>query len=184
MRCLLAAALLAAGATGSLAAEGKWFLSAHTGRSQLTLGSEDKREAFAFGVGYSRPDPKMRAGTRPGNLDLYLYYEKSWSTARESIPNVATDAVGVLALASYEDMWTKEVGTYLRVGWGLQLQNKPSNDLDSVLNSSPVLGFGMIFRCGTEFRIGVDYLHLSNGGTAGRNLGQNQLMVSLTVRVQ
>ncbi|MFN3684903.1 MAG: acyloxyacyl hydrolase [Fimbriimonadaceae bacterium] len=184
MRRIAAAAAFVL-ATGCLRAEeGKWFLSAHTGRSQLTLGSEDKREAIAFGLGYSRPDPKMKAGTRPGNLDLFLYYEKSWSTARESIPNVATDAVGILALASYEDMWTKEVGTYLRVGWGLQLQNKPSNDLDSELNSSPVLGFGMIFRFRTEIRVGVDYLHLSNGGTVGRNLGQNQLMVSLTVRIR
>ncbi|MCX7799451.1 MAG: acyloxyacyl hydrolase [Fimbriimonadales bacterium] len=177
--------LLAALACSSASAdEGKWFLSFHTGRSVVWIGGEDEREAFAMGIGYSRPDPRMKAGTRPGNLDLYLYFERSWSTPQDDVPHVASDAVGFLAAASWEDMWTKEFGTYLRLGWGIQVQNRTSNDLDSVLNSSPVLGFGMIFRCGSEFRIGVDYLHLSNGGTAGRNLGQNQLMVSLTVRVQ
>jgi CubicO group peptidase (beta-lactamase class C family) len=180
----IALALVALAGSVAVAEDGKWFLSMHTGRSVVWIGGEDEREAFAMGIGYSRPDPKMKAGTRPGNLDLYVYFERSWSTPQDDVPHVASDAIGLIAAASWEDMWTKEVGTYFRVGWGLQVQNRTSNDLESLVNSSPTLGFGLIFRSGGELRIGVDYLHLSNGGTVGRNLGQNQLMVSLAFRIR
>lgn len=168
----------------AVAENGKWFLTMHTGRSVVWIGGEDEREAFVIGIGYSRPDPRMKAGTRPGNLDLHLYFERSWSTPQPEFPRVTSDAVGLIATASWEDMWTKAFGTYFRVGWGLQVQNRTSNDLESYVNSSPTMGFGFILRSGGELRFGVDYLHLSNGGTVGRNLGQNQLMVSLAFRVK
>lgn len=164
--------------------QGHWLLSTHAGRSQVMLGSTERRNVWANAISYSRPDPKMKAGTRPGNLDLFLYYEASEPTSATDTGSPATEGWGFIATASWVDMWTPHVGSYFRVGWGIQVANRPSPDLDSRVNSSPTMGFGLRIDYGTPVYIGFDYLHLSNAGLVGRNAGQNQLVFSLAVQIK
>jgi hypothetical protein len=58
-----------------------------------------------------------------------------------------------------------------------------SFDLDSQVNSTPVMGVGALFPVGNrEFLLEGGLLHISNGGTKKPNRGQNQFILTLGVR--
>lgn len=160
---------------------GQWSIWASYGDSQTVLGSEDHRRANLIGVQYSKPERKFRYRSYKGELVLEGYYLSSRGGGIDNVPPDRTDAFGALAMARY--VFPRRIRSYLEAGWGLQLANRTTIDLSSRLNSTPVLGAGVILDAGTgQIYVGVRYLHISNGGTVGNNQGQNQLHLMLGYR--
>lgn len=156
-----------------------WYVGAMLGRSELILGSEDLRQGFGIALGYGKPEPRFRYRDVPAQLVLMAYYQ---STKGDGAPRYA-DAYGALAIARYRFRSNGKVGAYLDLGWGLQATNRTSIDLDSLVNSTPMVGFGAAIRNGSsEVLLGVGLLHISNAGLKGDNQGQNQLFLHLGFR--
>jgi len=150
------------------------------GQSALILGSEDNRYGGGIGFGYGKPERRFRYKTLPAQLVVegYIDRTRSLSESRD------TTAFGVLAYSRWrfpvnERGW----GIYFDAGWGLQYADKTTIDLDSHLNSTPMLGLGGAFPIGhREFLIGLRFLHISNAGLRGSNQGQNELFLTLGFR--
>lgn len=156
-----------------------WYAGFMLGRSELILGSEDLRRGFGIGLGYGKPEPRLRFRDVPAQLVLMAYYQSTKGDRAEKY----ADAYGVLATARYRFRTNGKVGAYLDLGWGLQATNRTSIDLDSLLNSTPMVGFGAAVRNGSsEILLGVGLLHISNAGLKGDNQGQNQLFLHLGFR--
>ncbi len=160
----------------------RWYMSGHVGQSFRIMGSEDIRHGWCLGAIYAKPEPRFSNSWESGDLAYAAYITETHST--RNISGRHSDGVGLIAMMHVHRMLTESWGYYYSLGWGLQYVSKASVDLDSQLNSSPVLGFGVISFWGKrEIRIGFDYLHLSNAGLQGSNQGQNQLFFSVATRL-
>jgi hypothetical protein len=160
----------------------RWYGVVHVGQSFLELGSEDKRQGWAIGAMHVKHEPRFCNSKETGNLAYYAYLTDTHSLNHPGRGS-STIGFGFIALLQNHRMWNRKLGYYYSLGWGLQYVNQSSIDLDSQLNSTPVGGLGLICFLGKqEYRIGLDYLHISNAGLQGSNQGQNQLCLALATR--
>jgi len=160
-----------------------YYLNVFGGQSMTILGSEDRRTGFGIGFGYGRPEPRFNVSGVRSQLVFEAYYDHTGSRgASGQGPNEA-ESFGILAYGHWR--WPKKRGggLYATLGWGLQYTNRTSVDLDSQINSTPMVGFGVAWDTGQgEASIGLRLLHISNAGLVGRNQGQNQLFLVYTLR--
>jgi len=154
------------------------------GQGQLIFGSQDPRYGGGILFGYGRPEPRFQLGQIPAQLVYEGYADETRSPGAGGESPNETFAVGVLGLSRWRWPLDKNGnGVYVDLGWGLQFANQATIDLDSELNSTPVLGFGGTFKSGTqEYMIGLRYLHISNAGFKKPNDGQNELLLTFGVR--
>lgn len=154
------------------------------GRSQSILGSEDERVGFGFGVAWGKPEPRFGRGSVLAQLVSDVYFDQTSSQDRFDSTKSHTFAFGNLWYGRW--FWPQDKehrGFYADLGWGAQYANLITHDLDSHLNSTPMLGVGSRFPMGDrDFMIGLRYLHISNGGTYKPNRGQNQIYFMIGVR--
>lgn len=98
--------------------------------------------------------------------------------------NVDTYAIGGLAYGRW--FWPHDEldrKMFFDLGWGFQYASHPTFDLDTRINSTPILGFGALFPMGPrEFLLSLRLLHISNGGTDKPNRGQNEILLIMGVR--
>jgi len=189
MKLKFALALLAAIATqGAMAGDGKslpvtmggpsYYIQIFGGQSMTILGSEDRRTGFGVGLAYGRNEPRFAISGASSELVYEAYYDQTRSPGASGQGPNSSYSYGVLAYARYR--WPKKRGwgLYATAGWGLQYTDRTSVDLDSHINSTPMLGLGVAFDTGDgEGTIGLRFLHISNAGLVGRNQGQNQLFL-------
>ncbi len=160
------------------------FFEAFYGKSMLIFGSEDERFGGGFGYGYGRPEPKFTLWHVPAQLNYEAYVDHTQTTGHLSRPADSTFAGGVLGFARWRWPVNKAgMGFYMDFGWGFQYANQTTLDLDSVVNSTPLLGIGESFKIGTqEYLVGLRVLHISDAGLKGKNFGQNELYLTLGLR--
>jgi len=149
------------------------------------LGSEDVRGGYALSYGYGRPEPKFRAGQIPAQLVYEGYVNHTQSAGVDPIRGDDTFAYGALAYSRWRWPLDKNGnGIYFDLGWGLQYASHPTVDLDTHINSTPIAGIGGAFKSGNrEYLIGLRLMHISNGGTDRPNFGDNQLMLTFSIRI-
>jgi Lipid A 3-O-deacylase (PagL) len=155
-----------------------YYFNIFGGQSLTILGSEDKRTAIGFGVGYGKPEPRFAMPRVGAQLVWEGYYDHSGSPGiRNDRPNQA-ESLGVLAYGRWRWPQKRGLGAYATLGWGIQYANQTSRDLDSKINSTPMIGFGVSWNTGQgEGSLGIRLLHISNAGLVGENQGQNQLFL-------
>lgn len=147
------------------------------------LGDTDKRTNYGAGLVYSKPEPRLKYKTYAGELMQEAYYEHSHSPNQFQAGPSTTQAVGYLAGARYEWAHRGSVSTYLDLGLGLQVQNKSSDDVPSLVNSTPFVDFGLLFPDSRNpVSVGLRWLHISNARTKGQDAGQNQFFLDLGMR--
>lgn len=154
------------------------YLNIFGGQSMTILGSEDRRTGFGLGIGFGRPEPQFRIRGIRSQLVCEAYYDHTSSRGASGFGPNQADSFGLLAYGLWR--WPKKrgLGLYATAGWGLQYTNRTSVDLDSKINSTPMLGLGVSWDTGGgEGSIGLRFVHISNAGFVGRNQGQNQLYV-------
>jgi hypothetical protein len=160
------------------------YLMGFFGQSATILGSEDGR--FGGGVSYAFGQPEKRFYMKgiPAQLVYEGYIDHTQSDGGGGIPANSTMAVGALSYARWRWPIDRDGnGVYADLGWGLQFADRTTLDLDSRLNSTPVLDFGGTYKEGNhEYLIGIRYLHISNAGTVRPNYGQNEFFFTLGVR--
>ena len=154
------------------------------GQSEIIFGSEDGRFGGGFSYAYGRPEKRFTAGKIPAQFVYEGYIDHTQSDGGSGYPANSTFAVGGLGYARWRwPMDSQGNGVYADLGWGLQLANQPTLDLESRLNSTPVGGFGGVYKAGDrEYLIGIRFLHISNAGLVKPNYGQNELFLTLGVR--
>lgn len=160
------------------------YASAFFGKSVIILGSEDGRIGGGLSYGYGRPEKRFQAGSVPAQLVYEGYVDFTHSNGENGSGPNSTIALGSLAYARWR--WSLNqhgAGMYADLGWGLQLADGPTLDLNSELNSTPVLDIGFSRRDRkVEYLVGLRFLHVSNAGTAPPNYGQNELFLNFGVR--
>lgn len=113
---------------------------------------------------------------------MEAYYDYTKSPGVRSTPRNSSQAWGLLAMARYK--WTQPDAptSFIDIGWGVQVANRTTRDLESKINSTPVLDFGVVLGRGHEAAIvAARFLHVSNAGTVGDNRGQNQLYLLVQI---
>lgn len=153
------------------------------GQSISILGSEDRRTGFGVGFGYGRQEPRFAIKGLRSQLVYEGYYDHTSSRGASGFGPNQAESFGVLAYGLWRWPPKGGLGLYAAAGWGLQYTNRTSVDLDSKINSTPMIGLGVSWDTGKgEGSIGLRMLHISNAGTVGRNQGQNQLYLVYTWR--
>lgn len=178
------AALAAIGLCGAAGAqEGRLAVRVSFGQSLLALGSEDIRNGAGIALDYAVPSRRLAFRRLPAELVMEGYVNRTHSTGASGKPPNTTLDYGVLALARYTGATRGAVAAYVELGWGLQYTTRRSVDLDSRLNSTPTFGAGLAISGARRAYVGVRLMHISNAGLSGRNQGQNQFMVTMSVRL-
>jgi hypothetical protein len=154
------------------------------GRTQKILGSAEIRGVAGFSVGLGKDEPKFRFGKIPAQLVWEAY---RYGTDLQSAPGASptrTWNFGGLAIARYR--WPMDAygnGMFFDLGFGVQFVNRVTFDLQSTINTTPMLGFGGVFKSGNdEVLIGLRLLHISNGGRVKPNRGDNILFLTFGIR--
>jgi hypothetical protein len=159
-----------------------WYVGGFLGQSSVFLGSEDIRQGIGFSVAYAKPEPRFRFRSVKAQMVLEAYYNPTTSINEPTSPD--TRAAGILTMARWHgrrDQYGQ--GFFFDLGWGFQLADRRTIDLDSRINSTPTIGVGTTFPLGNqELLLGLRLLHASNGGLVGRNQGSNQFMLTFGVR--
>ena len=160
------------------------YVTAFYGRSQLIFGSEDNRFGGGIAFGYGRPEPRFANGSIAAQMVYETYVDHTQSPGGGGIAPNSTFAGGVLAYSRW--LWPTDQygnGVYADLGWGFQVATETTLDLESIFNSTPVLGFGGIFKDGNhDYLVGIRYLHISNAGFVKPNYGQNELFLTIGFR--
>lgn len=178
------ATLLALLMPATLPAREDWFVVGSGLQSLIVLGSRERRSGFMVAVQRVRPERWLDDRSTPGLLVLEAYYQ--WSNRINALPEagpVRQATFGFLALARYEDR-RRVPGTFVEFGWGLSFSDGITADLPSRFNSVPTVGGGFILPAGRrEVYLGLRFMHFSNAGTKGSNNGQNQLHLTVGLRL-
>ncbi len=160
-----------------------YYFNVFGGQSMTILGSEDRRTGFGVGLGYGRREPRFHVKGLTSGLVYEAYYDHTSSRGASGFPPNEAESFGVLAYGLWHWQASKKFGIYGTAGWGLQYTNRTSVDLDSKINSTPMVGLGVTWGMGkTEAAIGLRVLHISNAGFVGNNQGQNQLYLVYSLR--
>lgn len=163
--------------------EPSWLLTAGPVYSQKWLGSEDKRKGGFFSLQYAKPEPRFTYWGNEGELALEGYFIYSTGGGHASWPITRSHQYGLMVIGRF---WQRDRGryrTFYEAGWGLMYANRIDFDLDQRINSTPMLGIGVVIPYqDKEIQIGFRWLHVSNGGTNGDNEGQNYLMGTVGLR--
>lgn len=153
------------------------------GSSKLVLGSEDPRAGGGIRLGYGRLDPALNIGNFKGELVWEGYFLQTSSDGVNGDPPNITVAYGLLASALYRWKLGPDAGFFTSIGFGIQYVDITTSDLPLNLNTTPALGAGLILRQNDlEYHLGIQWLHVSNGGRKPPNPGQNYIVFSLGVR--
>ena len=154
------------------------------GRGLLVLGTEEVRTGGGIGYAYARREPRFFINKIPAQVVYEGYFETTKSPGVFGAAPDTSFAVGGLAYARWLLPANRHgLGAFVDLGWGLQAQNHATDNLDSIVNSTPLLQAGATIAKGKqEFMLGARYLHISNAGTKGHNKGENQLFLLIGFR--
>lgn len=163
---------------------GPFMLTGSIGRSLLILGSEEDLMGVMLGFQYEIPRRKIRFWRADARPVIEAYYQNLTGGPNDGTPNGRLITGGILALARFRSPLEGETAWVTGLGWGLQLGSHPTRDLDSRLNSTPVVEFGLSMgKPEREVLLMVRFLHASNAGLKGNNQGQNQTFIYIAVRM-
>lgn len=169
--------------TLSIAQDGLWRVSASPLWGQDWLGSEDTRRGAMYSVSYARQEPRLHFWGYDAELDIEAYYMFTKGGADFLAGPNSSHHYGVLLIGRYYQRYSKSMRGFLEGGWGLQFTNRLTHDLDARLNSTPMIGGGVVFPYrGDEVMVSLRYFHISNAGTAGDNEGLNFFQLSVGLR--
>lgn len=136
----------------------------------LIMASQDRRQGLFAGVQFVRPEPRLKLGRSEGRLVFEPYALYHHGGGKFDFERNATFAVGALVSARWRldgpGRW------FADLGWGLQLGDRVTLDLDTRLNSTP--SAALVWTNG-EAQVMLRYMHMSNAGTNLPNAGQNHL---------
>jgi hypothetical protein len=153
------------------------------GQSWFIFGSEDIRRGGGVAIQWVRHEPRFKFRSHEGQLIFEANYTNTVGGNKFEFGPDRTNAVGIVGLARYESKAKSGFGGYVEGGWGLQWASQITIDLPSQLNSTPVLGAGLILPAGkNQVYAGIRCIHISNAGLKGNNPGQNQLQLMLGLR--
>ena len=153
------------------------------GRTFTIISSHDVRTGGGFALSYARREPRLRIGSARGQLVLEGYYHDTSDRGVRGDPATFTNAVGALVYIRDRLPINKSTDLYFDIGIGVQYVDQRTRDLDSSINSTPMLALGAAFNKGRhETLVGLRYLHVSNAGTVGDNRGQNGFYLTVGFR--
>ena len=178
------AALMGSSASGGLQHDGRWLIGGFLGESIPILGSDETRRGFGICVEYERPEPKFVFPKGVGDLVWEGYIESTYGGPDGGNRRDRLNALGILAMARWR--WhqsQRSLAFFTDLGWGFVIGNRTTVDLDSQVNSTPLLDFGIALGPRQrEWLVGLRFLHMSDAGLKGRNQGQNQVHLFVAKR--
>jgi hypothetical protein len=155
-------------------------ISAFFGKSFIVFGSSEVRWGGGISYSYSKHEPRFDSRIGAGHLVVEGYYDNTVGNGQRA-PAWDSDAVGFL----YYGRWyarspVTKPRPFFDLGWGFQYADRPTHDLPSEINSTPMGDLGVSFPYGKDaLSLSVRWLHISNAGFVSPNRGQNQLYLML-----
>ncbi len=153
------------------------------GASQHILGSSEDRLVGGVSLGYGEPERQFRFRNLHAQWVWEGYLLQTDYIGNHPSAPETTYGFGVLSYARYYFKTPSTVMVYVDLGWGLQYRDKTSLDLDTRINSTPVIGMGVVVNLfDQDWLVGLRLLHTSNGGTNPPNTGENLLLLTIGAR--
>lgn len=163
---------------------GPFLLTGSIGRSLLILGSEEDLMGVMLGLQYEVPRARLRFWRADARPVVEVNYQNLTGGPNDGTPNGRLVTGGILGLARFRSPLEGETAWVTGLGWGLQYGDRATRDLDSRLNSTPVVELGLSMGKPTrEVLLMVRFLHVSNAGLKGSNQGQNQTYIYVAIRM-
>lgn len=159
--------------------ESSWIGRIGPSFGQPILGSEDTRRGTMYSIGYRKQEPRLTFRGSKADLLLEGYYLFTKGGGFENIPVNKMNSFGVLATAQYRLNFLRYAQAHLDLSFGAVYNSITTRDLDSNLNTTPCIGFGVTWK---EYDFTIRWYHASNGGTDGNNQGTNQIQYLFGVR--
>jgi hypothetical protein len=182
-RSLVVLVLTVAMAASAPAQEPRWGVRTSALFGQDWLGSEDTRRGGYYAVSHSHREPRFHFWGYDAEMDLEAYYMVTKGGSDFVAGPNTSHHYGLLVIGRYYQKYAKSARAFVEGGWGLQYTNRLTHDLDSLWNSTPMIGAGFIVPLDdTELMFSVRYFHISNGGTAGDNEGLNFFQFTVGAR--
>jgi hypothetical protein len=152
------------------------------GKGAKILGSEDIRAGGGLSYAYAKPEPRFKIGAVHAQL-VWQGYADYTDTVGGIRPRIANYAAGGIAYARWwGEPFAHGPKFYSELGEGLQIANRPTYDLPSDINSTPIAGVGLALPIlNHEWLVGVRLMHISNAGLATPNRGQDELFLTVAV---
>ena len=97
-------------------------------------------------------------------------------------PNTDTQ-LGFLAIHRLRWGLSRNLSVFTEVGMGLLYVDRLTIDLDSHINSTPLVGGGFLIGPDQQYLVALRVLHISNGGLTQRNFGQNMLYLTIGAKL-
>ncbi|MCW5937590.1 MAG: acyloxyacyl hydrolase [Fimbriimonadaceae bacterium] len=148
-----------------------WYVKAGPVFGQSFIGSEDTRRGAIYAIGYENESGMTRIRNWRGSYGFEFYYMFTKGGGFEHIPVNNMRSYGALFRLTYPVRLIPRLQTHLELGWGLVYNSITTRDLDSKLNSTPVVG--LVFDV-SPWLFQARFFHMSNGGLKGDNQGSNQ----------
>ncbi len=144
------------------------------------LGSWERRIAGLIGYSTWKSEPKLTRFFGPHMQQVWKFYGIYHSGQDSQFQADPTFGAGFLY--GYRKSWENQSGRglYFDLDWGFLMADKGSHDLPSDLNSTPSASIGLLKPFGWDsVNLGVQYLHISNGGTTPHNRGENFFLLTV-----
>lgn len=91
--------------------------------------------------------------------------------------------LGFLASGRFQYHCSGRLSVFWEAGWGLHYSTRTTNDLQTLLNSTPTIGLGAIWGGKNPVYFTARLMHISNAGLSKPNKGQNQVWIMLGTRL-
>jgi hypothetical protein len=178
------AALFSLSLAGACLADARRTAGAGFGLSVRVGGTEELRQAASVHLQWLRPERALKLGGINGYLVYELHAAYSWGGKPNPLdPFQVVWEGGALAMGRWELGAWRRVRLFAEAGWGLSVNSVTTVDLDSHVNSTPLVGLGVLLPSGgEELQLTLRLIHFSNAGTRGGNKGHNRLMLILSRR--
>lgn len=163
--------------------ENYWYYSIEYAQGARVLGSGDQRTGFLFAANYVKPEPLAKFEGAEGQFVYTLYYMKTRGKGIVGQDLPVLHSYGLMVTSRYWGHFIRGLDTYFEFGWGLVFNNVATRDVDSKINSTPVIGVGAAVPIlESELLLAIRYYHQSNAGLEGTNRGLNSINFSVGIR--
>lgn len=162
------------------------YLKVFGGQSSLILGTQDRRQMMGVEYGYAKPDPRLTLRGYPAQMVYELKFDYSRSSGNFPEDPKSDLAIGTIFYSHSEFPYKASTGYYLDWGGGAEWLNHTSRDLPLCFDGALMVGAGYFTPMPgstNKVLIGIRYFHISNGGRKYPNFGQNQLQLTLGVKL-
>lgn len=161
-----------------------WSAEIGGGYGVMLLGSSEERTGGFAGLEWSRPATFLAFRKRPDIEEREVFAIRAFASEPEQSGKRSFTGITFTLGGRWIGRGRELKNLYVEAGTGPFLINQTTQDLSSRLNFGTYIGAGLYLgNAPNAPRLGIRYLHISNGGIMPHNRGVNYFIASLGFKI-